>query len=278
MVEQDPDALCRLLGVAQRPRILSAALPSGTLAADLLLQVAEDQLVQVEYMRTGEKDLVARMLIYRGLILRTDPRCRLSQYVLVLGAGRVRGYDDYAGSGFALDLNVIYLRELDPSVFLDGPGLAPLAVLGQGSADERAKAFATAVALIREHGGAQARDLLEFANLLATITLDSSTIERIVEEADMMTLEEKSRALEEIAEEFGETPYMRSIRQRERQEGREAGREAGREELLTALLRERFGDHPQLAATAHRLAAWPDATTAIHAISVAGSLDAIPTS
>jgi hypothetical protein len=290
MVELDPAAICRLLGVeiGEPPRILSAELPTATLSADLVLRVAADHLVDVEYMRTTAPDLVARMLVYRGLIMRTYPGNQLTQYVLVLGGGgRIRGHDDLARYGFALDLIIIYVRELDPAMLLEEPSLAPLAVLGRGSADDRAKAFSTATRLIRRHGGPEAGELLEFASRLAIITLDRPIIEGIIKEAGM--------SLEAIEELFGETVYGNALRKRLREEGieegreegraagREEGRAAGREEgltqarveFLTALLKERFGDDPVLTAVANRLASWPDAATAVHAIGIAATLDAL---
>ena len=66
------------------------------------------------------------MLVYCGLIMRTYPGNRLTQYVLVLGGGgRIRGHDDLARYGFALDLIIIYVRELDPALLLGGPAWHP---------------------------------------------------------------------------------------------------------------------------------------------------------
>jgi hypothetical protein len=62
LVELDPVAICRLLGVpvAHRPRILSAELPTGTLSADLVLRVGADQLMHVECMRDTSSDHLGR--------------------------------------------------------------------------------------------------------------------------------------------------------------------------------------------------------------------------
>jgi hypothetical protein len=283
LAELDPAALCRsLLGieVTEQPRILSAQLPAATLSADLLLQLDSGALVHMEYMRATTTELVARMLIYRGLIMRAYPGFRLVQGVLVLGAGRVAGFDDLAGSGFALDLRVVYMRTMDPGRFLGVPSLAPLAVLGRGSVRERAGVFAAAVRVIREQGGSRVQELMQFADRLATITLDRSTIEAIVKEAGM-SLE----SLESIERDFGPTEYVRGLRREAHSEGRSEGRDEGRNEgrnegreqarveLLTALLRERFGDRADVSALARRLAGWPEVATAVHAVSAASSLD-----
>jgi hypothetical protein len=270
MVERNPAALCRLLGVSsvEAPQILSAELPIATLSADLLLRVSDDHMGHVEYMRTTASDLVARMLVYRGLILNKYPDHRVTQYVLVLGGGQIKGHDDLSGLGFALDLRIIYARDVDPSVFLNGPDLAALAVLGRGTTYERAKAYSTAITLIREHAGPDTAGLLEFAGLMAAITLDSSIVRQIVEEA-AMTREEANLTLERLTEEFGETALVRSAR--------EESHTSARTEVLAAMLRERFGDEPDVAAVAERLASWADTAAAVHAISTAETLDKIPT-
>jgi hypothetical protein len=127
-------------------------------------------------MRRAQPGLVARMLIYRGLIMREHPGAVISQYVIVLGEGRVRGHQDLAGQGFALDLGLVYLRDRDPEGLLTDLTLAPLAVLGRGGPARRAAVFAQALRLIREHGGSRTPELLEFALVMATIRLTPPTI------------------------------------------------------------------------------------------------------
>jgi hypothetical protein len=68
-----------------------------------------------------------------------------------------------------------------------------------------------------------------------------------------------------VAEIFRDTEVGRALHQE--------GREEGRVELLSDLLRDRFGDHPNIPAVAHRLATGPNATTAVHAISTAATLE-----
>jgi hypothetical protein len=126
--------------------------------------------------------------------------------------------------------------------------------------------------VIRTQGGNRTRELMEFAQVLATIRLDTPTIEEIVKEAGM--------TVESIAGLFRETEFGQLLvnegRTEGRNEGRTEGRTEGREALLTALLRDRFGDQPGLAAAAHRLAGWPDAAVALHAVTAAADLDDLP--
>jgi hypothetical protein len=188
------------------------------------------------------------MLVYRGLILREHPSQRLTQYVIVLGDGRVRSHPDLRD--LEARLTVIYLRDLDPATLLSHPGLVPLAVLGHATPEQRVQVFTDSVRLIRHHGGPRLPENLEFAGLLASIRLDPTTIERIIEEAGMTA--------ESIAEFFRPTKTAQLLLNE--------GREEGRTGVLVYLLRDRFGDHPDLTAVAHQLATWPDASTAVRAI------------
>jgi hypothetical protein len=271
LMERDLTALGALIGVpvSAQARILSAKLPVSTLEADLLISPEPGHLIHVEYARTGTPDLAARMLVYRGLIVREHPSQRLTQYVIVLGDGRVRSHPDLRD--LESHLTVIYLRDLDPATLLSHPGLVPLAVLGHATPEQRVQVFTDSVGLIRSHGGPRLPENLEFAGLLASIRLDPTTIERIIEEAGMTA--------ESIAEFFRPTKTAQLLLNEGREEGREEGLTAGREEGLTAgrtgvlayLLRDRFGDHPDLTAVAHQLATWPDASTAVRAITDASS-------
>jgi hypothetical protein len=257
LAERDPGRLCRLLGipVTERPQILPTEFSVGKLSVDLLLRIGPRELVHVEYTLRASADLVPRMMIYRGLIQRTYPKDHVSQHVLVLGDGWVRGHDDPDRYGFSLDLNIVYLRELAAGRFLDDPEFALFAALGRGGSKARAEAFAAAIRLIKEHGTDQVGKLLEFATVLATIRLDATTIKGIIEEAGVTV---ESDIMEEI---FRDTGLARGLLRK------------GREELLVALLRERFGDHPDIPAITHSLAKWPDATSVAHAISTAATLD-----
>lgn len=80
-------------------------------------------------------------------------------------------------------------------------------------------------------------------------------------------------AVETIAELFRDTAFGEALVQ----QGLEQGLERGREQLLTVLLQERFGSHPRIPAVARRLTGWPDASSAVHAITVAASVDDLST-
>jgi hypothetical protein len=178
------------------------------------------------------------------------------------------GHDDPGRRGFWLDLDVHYLRDLDPAVLLETPVLAPLAPLGRGSPEERARAYANAIRVIQKEGGSRTEDLLDFASCLAMITLDGRLVDRIVEEVGM--------TVESVTEFYRDTILGHALQDLGRQEGRQEGRaegiEQGRERLLADLLEDRFGPDPAVGSIAHRLAGWPGAAVA-HAINTATSLE-----
>jgi hypothetical protein len=260
VAEGDLAAFCDWLqvdldGPAQ---ILSGSFPAATLHADLLVRAGPARLMHVEYIRSPAPDMAVRMIGYRAQIMRYHPNMRVSQHAIVLGEGRVRSCDD-PENGFQLGLRTIYLRECDPALFLGVPGLAPLAVLAQGSREIRAQSLASAVNVIQSAPGPQQGQLLEAAAVLATIRLDGPTIDQIRRESGM--------SVESIADFYSETEVGRELLNRGLEQGLERS-----SQLLTALLGEKFGEQPELAAVAERLVHWPDPAAAVHAITRAESL------
>ncbi len=266
MVEADPGAACRVLGIpAVGPvALLPTTFPLFTLTADLLLETAPGVLAQVEYMRDVPTDLVVRMLGYRYAIMRTHPGHELVQYVVVLGSRTTTGRPRRSHRHFHLSLHMIYLRDIPPEVLLSDAGLAPLATLGRGDREERARAFARAVDIIRKEGGRRTQQLLDWAAVMATINLSRDTIDRITQEAGM--------TIETIVEFYRETIIGEALEQHGREQGRVEGREEGREQTLIALLHSRFGDDPAVPAVAHHLATSADLESAVRAVTSARSL------
>jgi hypothetical protein len=260
VAEGDLEAFCEWLDVdLDGPaQILSGSFPAATLHADLLVQVSAQRLMHVEYMRSASPDLGVRMIGYRSQIMRYHPNMRISQHAIILGDGRVRSVDDPA-NGFTLGLRTIYLRECDPALFLGVPGLAPLAVLAQGDRESRARALFRAVSVIQAQPGPRQAQLLEAAAVLATIRLDGPTIDLIRRESGM--------SVESIADFYSETEVGRELLNRGIEQGLERSGQ-----LLAALLRERFGEQPEIAEVTQRLVHWPDPAAAIQAVNRAGSV------
>jgi hypothetical protein len=114
-------------------RKLPTAFAAPLVTADLLVVAGRRRLLHVEYESRPQDDLVRRMYEYRGRMMREFPGYRLTQHIVVLGAGVVRGFDDLDRFGFALDVRLVYLRERDPAEFLADPVWAPFRRAGQGN-------------------------------------------------------------------------------------------------------------------------------------------------
>lgn len=229
-----------------------------TVEVDLLIKAGEGRLIHVEFQASPDPDLVERMYDYRGRIMRAYPGMRLTQYVVVLGAGTLEGFDDFETYGFRLDVRAIYLRDHDPKEFLGDPFLALFAALARGSRAVREESLGAAFRLLRTSNHPQRNVLLQATDGLAGLRLDRLTIDRIKKENGM--------SIEPMVEFYRETEVGHRLRDMGREQGREEGREEGRERLLLALLQSRFGDHPKVRGAAHRLAAWGDESNAVAAV------------
>lgn len=247
----------------QRP----ATFTVPNVVADLLITAGKNRLMHVEYETAPRKGLVTRMFNYRARIMTLYPQMRLTQHVLVLGNGRVRGHDDVR-NGFTLDLRVIHLREQDPAYFLVDPVLAPLAVLARGSRKRREQSFGAALRLIRDSGHPQLGELFQIAETLALIRLDSSTIDRIRKENGM--------SIQPLVDHYRNTEVGHHLQRLGREEGLEKGRQEEKEKMLLALLHSRFGDNPGAEKVVQRLATWTE-SAAIDAILSAPDLEPLLT-
>jgi hypothetical protein len=243
----------------QRPATF--ALPS--IFADLLTTAGKNRLLHVEYETSPRPGLIVRMFNYRARIMTLYPRARLSQHVIVLGSGRVRGHDDVK-NGFILDVQVVYLRERDPAEFLHDPVMAPLAVLARGPRRRRERSFAAALRLIRDSAHPRTGDLLQIAETLALIRLDAITIRRIRKENGM--------SIQPIVDHYRDTEVGQHLQRLGRQEGRQEEKAS----MLFALLHARFGDQPETAAIVRRLSGWTD-SAAVEAILSAPNLSTLIT-
>ena len=262
----DPVGACRLLGVAVvgQPKALPAGFTLTTRDVDLLLEVGPGRLIHVEYARRATPELVARMLEYRGLIMKKYPGFHLRQFIVVLGEGTVTGFDDLELNDFALKLGLLYLREADPEQFVWGPNFAPLAMLRRGNPRELERIALRVVEVIRNRGGGRMDALLECAAVLAMVTSDEIMFKNLIEESEM-TLE----SLDHMQLIYKNTRFGKAMRAEARTEGRRQERES----VLVALLADRFGENPDLAAAAHRLAGWANLAAAVHAITSARHFD-----
>jgi hypothetical protein len=187
MFEFDLRGVCQLLGVPVQgePVALSVEFTLTTKLVDLLVLVGPNRLMHVEYARRASDDLVGRMLLYRGPIMQQFPKHHVSQHIVVLGEGTVSGYDDYRANDFAVNLQVLYLRDADPDTFLGDVNFAPQAMLRGAGPAESVKVAARVIDVVRERRGERLEQLLEFIAVLAVIASDPAVVEKIIEETEM---------------------------------------------------------------------------------------------
>jgi hypothetical protein len=285
VLEGSPKATCHLLGIPittddGAPVVLSASFsyPVGSLNADLVMRVGPDRLVHVEYeRRLSANEMVARMVGYRGVIQRRHQGEVLTQYLVVLRGGRVRGFIDPVLSWFWRRLGVIFLRDLDPEVLFSIPDLVPLAVLARGTPEEL---LLRSLAMIRKRGDGRGGELHASAITLAELKLSKDAITRVLEEVEMtpeehvgnllwqtkraerwkekVTEQLKEQVTQQVTEELKEQVTQQVTQQLKEQVKQEFLAEAlqkGREQLLISVIEDRFGPHSEASEVAHRLLA-----------------------
>ena len=228
---------------------------------DLAIGISRERVMHVEYETAPRADLVDRMYDYRGRLRRDHPGRRITQHVIVLRDGQVRGHDDPDTNGFSLVLNPVYLRERDPGEFLNDPFLAPFAALARGSPAERERSLRAAITVLRECGHPLSWVWLPAAISLAEVRLEGSTVERIEKESVM--------SVDAYVELFRDHRWGRALISKGREEGREEGVMQERERVLLAIIRSRFGDSPAVEEAAHILGGWDDVEAAAEAIGAA---------
>jgi predicted transposase YdaD len=246
-----PDALCRWLGVEVDGEVSSVRLAETVpaLAArqvDALVAIGDALLLHIEFQSHGESAYGLRMLDYRlRLYRRTEMVGReLSQHVVMLGPGRVDEgiHDRQLDYGY----RVHYLAEQPVEPLLADPALAPLAPLAHVADRDRPLVLRRALDLIAALADDHLRTVLAYAAIdLAGLRLGRDIIDTTWEDTAMPIPSLLKRTFEE-GREVG--------REKGRREGREEGREAGRQEMVTGMLRHRFGSDPRLQKIARRLA------------------------
>jgi hypothetical protein len=246
LVEADIEKFCQLVGVTVEgaPAPAAGSFPAQTLTTDLLAWVGPTHLLHAEYIRRPEPDTALKILAYRAAIMRRFPDARLTQLAIVLGQGFLQSADDPHGD-FRLGLRTLYLRDMDPAPFLADAGFAPLAVLARGSDAQRRDWLAGALALALRQPPERRSELIEATMILAPITLDRSTIEQVWKEMDV------DITISEVVDFYRDGTYGQELLK----EGRQEGRQEARLSMVSALLRAKFGDRPEVPKLAIRLAA-----------------------
>ncbi len=253
LADDDLDAVLSLVGVGAGALEMDTELPGSAMRVDVLARSPRG-IVHVEFVKDPAPSLDLRMMTYRLRIRSQDTNrdTPIAQYVLVLGDDIAvpDRYHDVDAEPPVFSWSVVRLADLDPAPLLANPTTAALAALARGTPAERAAVFTAAARLIGGTVPDRTRTLLEAATTLASIVLPAAIIDTALKEASMPVL-------------IRDTPLGREIYQEGLAEGRQEGRQEGERQavlrLTHLLLTQRFGDDPQAAAVAERLAELPDA-------------------
>ena len=236
-------AIIDWLGVdpGEDPVMVSESLPAMAMQTDLLVQVARDRLVHVEFGRRVERDLPGRMLEYRARIMRSRPDMLLFQHVLILADGNLASR--FGDGEHAFRLHVTYLRERNPREFLHTSSLAPLAVLATAeSPRNREDHLRAAFRVIRasEFDHRRLDGLVKVAGTLAQIYLRSRTILKIWKEAEVSLFQVFTAAeQQEFARETA-VAYVEMLQEAVVAKAQAEGRDERRSRLVAIVLSRRF--------------------------------------
>jgi hypothetical protein len=228
---------------------------------DLVVGVGSQRIMHVEYETSPRANLAHRMLKYLDRLMDDHPGRRITQHVIVLRDGWVRGHDELSTRGFALDLKPVYLREHAPDEYLSDPFLALFAALARGSPAVREQSLAAAIKVVENSGHPMSWVWLPSVISLAEVRLAGSTIDRVEKEGAM--------SVDAYVRRFQEHRWGQALMSKGREEGREEGVLQGGERVLLETIRMRFGDSPAAEEAAHLLGGWDDVAAALTAINAA---------
>jgi hypothetical protein len=241
------EAMCRWLDTRVAGDVsvvrISEVMPAAARQVDALVAVGSDLLVHIEFQTSAETGFWVRMLDYRlRLYLRPEARGkRLVQHVVMLSDGTID--DGMQDEDLTYRYRVHYLRHVPVKEFLAEPELAPWAVLADVSDSERPAILARAAALISTVEDEELRAVL--ASVAADLALLRLDIDIITATWEVYAMPIPSFA-EALAQQRAEESYK---------DGLEKGRDLEREQMLTGMLRHRFGADPAIPALVRRLAA-----------------------
>jgi hypothetical protein len=207
-------------------------LPGFALRVDLILHVGPHQLMHIEFETRPGRDLAQRLLYYASRMLRLDKHCRIVQIVVILGP-----HGDSTGiweqDGIRIQFEVIKLREEDPEWLLASADIAPFAALGRAAnKKERIDLLSRAFTVLsRAHlTDEYRRDLVYVAAVLAGIYLSTDQVKTAWKESAM------GNSLAHLPEFLRDYAKELEI------------------EMLTSMIRRKFGDAPDIDQVAQRLA------------------------
>jgi hypothetical protein len=270
-----PESHLKLLGVPVTGPIEFLPMPGPENPKPTSIQLyrlSDGRAAQVHCVQKVPKDLVPTMGLHRAALLQTHPIDNLEQYVVVLGDGTVRRHDDPVHTGRYFELNLLYVKDVEPEWFALSSGFALLC---------RSRA-APWVSQLLQPAGATLEPFVVPPDAGADVLHEMDENQPGIP-AQLVSLFFDGRfgpppdvplaargsgwaaalttalALHAITE-FG------SVR-------RLIGRREGIADVLGDVLRERFGRHPDIPALAYQLAGLPDLDAVLQIITAADELD-----
>jgi predicted transposase/invertase (TIGR01784 family) len=194
--------------------------------ADALILLASDQIIlQIEFQTEPDPTMAFRMADYRLRVFRRFPNKLMRQVVIYLtpSNSELVYQNVFEISGMRHEFEVIRLWEQPTELFLNMPGLLPLAVLTQ--TPDQAQTLTQVAARVEAIPELRVQsNVAASAGILAGLVLKKEFINQVLRREIM----QQSVIYQEWREEF-------------LQEGRQEGRQEGEAELVLRLLSRRIG-------------------------------------
>lgn len=271
-----PESHLKLLGIPVTGPVEFPPQPASTDPRPTgiqILRLPDGRVAEVHCVRKVPKDLVPMMAWHRAAVLQAHPVDTLEQYVVVTGDGDVRRHDDPVHTGIYFDLKFLYLKDIETEWFPICPGFR---ALGRHRTPPWASQIVDAVGATAEpfvvpanpstRGFAEIEDENQSglpAHLVSLFLAGRFGVRPEVP-VDARHLGWASAVTMALA--LYTVTQFDEVRRR-------IGRREGIADVLGDVLRERFGEHPNILVLAYRLAALTDLDAVIQIIATADGLD-----
>lgn len=219
-------------------KLSSTELSLEPIRADSLILLTSDPIVlQIEFQTEPDSTMPFRMADYRLRVYRRFPKKQMQQVVIYLTPSRSDLVYQRAFEipGTRHEFEVIRLWEQPTQIFLESPGLLPLAVLTQTpDPSQTLRQVASCINTIPNQE--MQSNIAAASGILAGLTLEKGFINQVLRRE----IVEQSVIYQEWREEF-----LQKGRQEGHQEGRQEGRQEGEQLLILRQLTHRFGAVPE---------------------------------
>ncbi|NJL47789.1 MAG: Rpn family recombination-promoting nuclease/putative transposase [Leptolyngbyaceae cyanobacterium SM2_5_2] len=198
-------------------------------ADSLILLTSDPVVLQIEFQTEPDSTMPFRMADYRLRVYRRFPQKRMQQVVIYLMSSKsdLVYQTVFEIPGTRHEFEIVRLWEQPTQIFLESPGLLPLAVLTQTpDPNQTLRQVASRIGSIPDKQ--MQSNVAASAGILAGLTLDRDFINQVLRRK----IVEQSVIYQEWREEF-------------LQEGRQEGRQEGERSLILRQLTRRFGAVPE---------------------------------